>query len=580
MKKLFLAILLVLIAASFVTVWTSSAQQSDVPVISWRTDANPQRFEQIDLFKKWLVKQGKVLKDAAGNPVAYTQEEADAANLAGKYFRTDAKGEPVCYTVEEAEEYNARHGYSASDPNRLQGGRSFKTDHPLAIRAGELKPAYAVSLDLADNQSTLIQAVSGMAGDVFDTSDVVGYQSLGVGVDVTEAARKHGFSPRETYAGILNEITRDGVQYAYPANSACYAMWINLDTVRERAGMTADDLPEVWTPDEFEAIGKRYIDLANRDASGNPLARQEYFFCQGLSSNMLFVITMIRSEGFDVYNETLTRSTADNPAVRNTFARIKKWTYEDHLLPTAAELASMNSDSGYGGVDFSNLLSGKYAMISIGRYCLIRFREFEKKINFAVSQFPQWEFKSQPLTCRAAMPYAGSSNPEALELFLAFLASYDYNKYIIDGSDGIPPNPHVVRDEVVKIKEQYPNEGTAHEREFKYATTIGLPLYRSPYVKTGSTDWLASALDRYLNDRATLDEAVASVESRFNQEIENSKDANPRVRQDWEKYWALQQQIDRLKAEGKPIPAEWIRNPFHLAYYRSKGMLLEGKGDK
>ena len=78
MKKLFVTILLALVAASFFTMYTSRDQSSDVPVITWRTDANPQREEQIMLFREWLVANGHVRKDKNGNVVNYTQKEADA----------------------------------------------------------------------------------------------------------------------------------------------------------------------------------------------------------------------------------------------------------------------------------------------------------------------------------------------------------------------------------------------------------------------------------------------------------------------------------------------------------------------
>lgn len=82
MKKLFVTILLALVAASFFTMYTSRDQSSDVPVITWRTDANPQREEQIMLFREWLVANGHVMKDKNGNVVNYTQKEADALNKA------------------------------------------------------------------------------------------------------------------------------------------------------------------------------------------------------------------------------------------------------------------------------------------------------------------------------------------------------------------------------------------------------------------------------------------------------------------------------------------------------------------
>ena len=80
MKKLFLGILLLLVAAAFYTMLTATDRASEVPVITWRTDTNPQREEQIMLFREWLVRNGHIQKDKDGKPVLYTQEEADALN--------------------------------------------------------------------------------------------------------------------------------------------------------------------------------------------------------------------------------------------------------------------------------------------------------------------------------------------------------------------------------------------------------------------------------------------------------------------------------------------------------------------
>lgn len=60
-----------------------------------------------------------------------------------------------------------------------------------------------------------------------------------------------------------------------------------------------------------------------------------------------------RSKGWDIYNETLTRSVADNEPLKAAIKLFHKWTYVDHIAPTAADVASMNTDAGYGGADFS-----------------------------------------------------------------------------------------------------------------------------------------------------------------------------------------------------------------------------------
>ncbi len=545
MKKLFLGILLLLVAAAFYTVLTATDRVSEVPVITWRTDTNPQREEQIMLFREWLVRNGHIQKDKDGKPVLYTQQEADALN--------------------------AHYGVKPGEPH--------------SVKAGDKKPNGNVVAETASNQSTLIQAVSGMAGDVFDTADVLGYQQMGVGTAVTEDADRNGYGLSTTYPGMAGLLVgMDGEQYAYPCNGSSVSFWINLDTLR-RFGVK--DIPVDWTPEEFEAIGKEYVKRAN-----DGLSRQEFFFTQSLDSgsgvNLLTAI--VRSKGCDLYNETLTRCIADNDVFKENIKRFYKWTYEDRLVPNAADIASMSTESGYGGADFSNFISGKYAMVMTGRYCLIRFREVQDeknkaliregrepnyRINFATRLLPQYEFKNLSLSTRAAMLYRGSGEAELGKLFLQFLAGEEYNRYIVNHGDGLPPNPNLVMKELKAIPETRPNEGNVNLQEVEWALTIGIPLAYSPYVKTGTPSWLQSSINQYFNNRMTLDEAVRNIEVRYNMEIETSKKANPRMMEAWKKDWAIQQKIDEYKKAGRKIPAEWIKNPFHLKYYREKGMLQE-----
>ena len=539
MKKMFVTILVVLVAASFYTMYTSREKSSDVPVISWKTDANPQREEQVMLFREWLVKHGHVLKDKKGQVVAYTQAEADKLN---RYY--GANGKPLA------------------------------PSSPHYVKAGAPKPNGDVAVETADNQSTLIQAVSGMAGDVFDTSDVLGYSQLGVAMDITEDAKKNGYGLASTYPGMAGLLTgMDGKQYAYPCNGASSALWINLSTLKKYGFKRP---PLEWTPEEFEKIAKEYVAKANEG-----LPRRERFFFQALDSGagVTMAVSIARSRGYDIYNETLTRSIADNPALKDAIKLFHKWTFIDKIVPTAADIASMNTDAGYGGADFSNFLNGRYAMIEIGRYCLIRFREIQEikdeTIQFAVSQLPMYGFKNHPMTVRAAMPYKGSAHPELTRLFLQFLSDREYNRYIVENADGLPPNPHLVEDVMNEVGKNYPNERDCNELEFLWAKTIALPLPACPYVKTGSTNWLQSGINRFFNNRSTLDETLAFIEERYNQEIENSKDANPAMKRQWEADWKIQRKIEEYKKEGKKIPVGWIRNPFYVKYYRDKGMLDE-----
>lgn len=541
MKKLFALIFLGLVAATFYTTCSSRERVSDCPVITWRTDTNPQREEQVMLFREWLVKNGHVLKDRDGRTVLYSAEEA-----AELYREYGVNGVPL------------------------------KPGDPHHVSSGTPKPGGDVLLETANNQSTLIQAVSGMAGDIFDTDNVLGFQQLGIGVDITADAEQNGFGRADTYPGMAGNLTgMDGGQYAYPCNGASVSIFINLGTLKKHG---FDRPPLEWTPEEFEEMGKAYVKKANEG-----LGRQRNFFFQsfesGWSEHMMMCI--MRSRGLDIYNETLTRSVADDERLRHVFALLHKWTFHDKLAPAAADVAAISDGSaaGYGGADFSALASGRYAMLIQARYCLIRLREIQSQTNtvmeFGVSQMPMYEFKNHPLIARAAMLYRGSRQPELAKRFLQFLAGKEYNLYIVEGADGLPPNPSEMKEEIAAISRQYPNETNVHASEFEWAQTIALPPFRSPYVKAGTPKWLLNGLKQFFNNRMTLEEAVTQVENRYNMEIETSKNTNPAMKKQWDEDWAIQQKIDKYKEEGRKIPARWIKNPFHLKYYREKNMLEE-----
>ena len=532
MKKLFLGILLLLVAAAFYTMLTATDRASEVPVITWRTDTNPQREEQIMLFREWLVRTGHIQKDKDGKPVLYTQEEADALN--------------------------AHYGVKPGEPH--------------SVKAGDKKPNGNVVAETASNQSTLIQAVSGMAGDIVDTAEVLGYQQMGVGVPLTEDANKNGYGLNTTYPGMAGLLVgMDGEQYAYPCNGSSATVWINMDTLN-RFGVK--EIPEDWTPEDFERIGKEYVMRANEG-----LQRQEYFFTQSLDSGagVSLLTNIVRSKGYDLYNETLTRCVADNDIFKKYIKLFYKWTerrrrrvdeHRERLWRRGfLELHFRQICDGGDGALLPDPLPRSAGREEQGSGQRGQGAEFPDQLRHP----PASPVRVQELHLR----HPGSKQPELAKLFMQFLASKEYNRYIVERGDGLPPNPSLVMEELKAIPKTRPNEGNVNLQEVEWAMTIGIPGNFSPFVKSGSPNWLQSSINQYFNNRMTLDEAVKNIETRYNMEIETSKKANPRMMEAWKKDWAIQQKIDEYKKAGRKIPAEWIKNPFYLKYYREKGMLRE-----
>ncbi len=70
---------------------------------------------------------------------------------------------------------------------------------------------------------------------------------------------------------------------------------------------------------------------------------------------------------------------------------------------------------------------------------------------------------------------------------------------------------------------------------------------------------------------ATPEHAAAEASSRIDAEIQLTLVDSPSLRRRYAEAVTLQQKIDSHRQEGRPIPIEWIKNPFHRVYYESKG---------
>jgi multiple sugar transport system substrate-binding protein len=496
MGKLFVGILLALLLASVGTYLTAPPDQTERPIVFWKSDANPQRFDQINIFHDWLLKN------------------------------------------------NYRDKYN--------------------------KPVMELQLDSANNQSKLIQAVSGVGGDVMDAK-VSEFYPLGVLSDISKEAKELSFGLNSTYPGLKQSLFVDGKQYGYPCNVSAAGLWCNADTF-EKYKMKAP--PEIWDPKKFEEIGKKFVKRANEGKE-----RREFFFCSGCQINFLTPIS--RSEGLDMFNETLTKCVLDDPRYVKLLKLLYKWTYEDHIFPSAAEVLSMNTESGYGGSSFSQFQSGNFAMIYTGRYCLIRFREFKRQINLSLSRIPQYKFQNAIIRTRSAILYKGSKYKDLAKLFFAYLADKEYNDYIIHGSDGLPPNPKYALNNPEYLRpKKYPNEGNTHERELNWAMTIALPEPYSPYYKSTGMDWQKYAMEKYFNSLCNAEEAAAETEDRINSAIRTTVNANEHLKKSYLQDCDLQKKIEKRRKSGEKIPASWIKNPFYLAYYASKGMLANGAAER
>jgi len=576
MKYIFLGTFLFLCAAAAGTYLTLPGTHSDVPVIYWTTDRNPARIEQVDIFNRWMREKGYVTEQ--GRPV--TELRLDTGN------REESK--------------------------------------------------------------VIIQGVSGVAGDVIDTGSLPALQmrhAIGIASDLTEAARALGFSTDNTYESIVPEITIDGRQYMYPANVSAGMLWVNLETLDR---FNQPHPPETWDFDTFEAMGKAYVSAANEG-----MDRNVHFYSSDLSRPTLW-----RSQGLSMFNETMTACTINDPRYIDMLERYYQWVYIDHIIPSADERASFDTQSGYGGAMPQLFDSGNVVMMHSGRHILIQLRVFstervlagKEPMRLAVVQPPHGVFPVTSGMTRAVMRYKGSAHPELANRFLQYLADEAYNMQIVRDADAMPPNPEytdtpafykplpllpedlprimgyseddaeLVGDfrvkfyremdkldreagiDVTRLPEPPRPAGMADDeyqqriKDFQEHWTTLIPAYQtewglhekfkdalynlaigtsvSPYVLAStSTRIEREEYEKFFYGQQTAERAAANTQSRINNEIARSLREDPSLQSSYDQRLETQKKIDAYREAGKPIPAGWINNPFHMTYYRKQGML-------
>jgi len=340
-------------------------------------------------------------------------------------------------------------------------------------------------------------------------------------------------------------------------------LWLLVQMLRRQLTLT----PSRWTVEEFERLGKEFVTAANPEGE-----RRTVFF-----ADRAMMVELRRSVGLSVFNETLTRCTLDDPRNARTMARVHKWTYEDHILPSAADKASFDTEGGWGGQSFQLFKNGRYAMFASGRWALMLFRKFGA-MQLAVVEPPHAGTPNTVLGGGQSTVYRASKHRKYAELFLAYMASEDYNMQIVRDGDALPPNPVYTNTELFRRPPDHPNEWGCHEGYANAAQTIAIVQSFSPFVLPVVVErYDIMAQDEVMNDRATPEEAGKRAAERINEEVHLTLRESEKLRRQYDELCALQKRIDELRAAGKPVPLDWLKNPFHRRYYREQGWLAEAE---
>ncbi|MDX1682948.1 MAG: extracellular solute-binding protein, partial [Phycisphaeraceae bacterium] len=430
------------------------------------------------------------------------------------------------------------------------------------------KPVVQLRIETGNrtNQKIIIHGVSGVASDLFDqTSNTLHFsQAVGILADVTEEAEELGFGPSHTYPAIWPDLIVDGRQYAFPCNVSVGMYFVNKKTF-ERYGVEVP--PERWDFETYERIGKALVNAANK-----PGERRTVFLADDVR-----MIDLYRSLGLSVFNETLTRCTIDDPRFVRALKLKYKWMYEDHLIPSLAERSGFDTASGFGGPKLQLFDRGNYALVTGGRWLLVQLRKFDQ-MDLSISEYPHAPggMPNTTFYTRAAAVYAAGEHRDKAVLFLAYLASEEYNLRLVKDADALPPDPKYADTEAFRNPPDHPSEHGIHEPFYQAAQNIAIAVPASPFIiKSVHQRHLREAEDAFMNGQLTADQAARQASDRITAEMDRTLEERPGLRPEYERRMELQRKIEEYRAAGRPVPREWLLNPFHRKWYAHQGWLAE-----
>ena len=413
-----------------------------------------------------------------------------------------------------------------------------------------------------DTMKKLVQGVSGVGDDLLDLyfGELEIIQATGMLTDLTDLAPREGYDLGKIYPAARSDCMVRSRQYGFPRNVDVTMCWVNRDTF---ARYGQPEPPTRWSWDEFEERGRRFVAAANP-----PGSHQRIFYI-----NRVWPYVLRRGLGLSTFNESATRCTLDDPRNAEVLKRLYRWTVEQRLMPTDDEQRAMAADATGFDSSFALFAAGRFGMIYEGLWALIRLRPRGDFRLSAVEPFTGG-FPNTELGCGSVVVYKGSKHPELARQFLQFLASEPFNLLVARSGDSLPTLPACAQTDAYLRPPDYPNDWGVKAAFAKAGREFAIAQSKSPFVLPivafrADTE----SLQAVLAGRLTPEEAGRSAAARINAEIALTVRQDAALAKLFAERTVLQQRIDARRAAGRPVPAAWISDPFHLAYYRAHGWL-------
>lgn len=337
-------------------------------------------------------------------------------------------------------------------------------------------------------QKTILQSSTGIGPDLFDLGpdDLQNYVAAGIAWDVTEPARRMGFSTVEKgwpkAAAIPLCYNR---QYAYFSNVGTYLLIYNKNIF---------DYFEVPYPEE-SMTWDQFLDTAAKVNSATA-SKRDTRQIHALSDTSWGVY--FQSIGGEYFAEN---GLPDVPSdkLRQAFQWQKDMLFKHGLMPSSMEVRTMSGQGGWGAGSLNQFAAGRFAMMFYGDYGLIAFTQayryqlehgtrsndpnpLDRPLRLGASLVPC--LPGSPPTCavvtRMTAINARSPNREEALKVLQFFAGPTYSSLVNRDMDWLPGNPEFVD---LGVEEPFPDlsRRQMHEMSKKMLANAYFPR-RSPFI--------------------------------------------------------------------------------------------------
>ncbi|OIO93412.1 MAG: hypothetical protein AUJ92_12460 [Armatimonadetes bacterium CG2_30_59_28] len=342
-------------------------------------------------------------------------------------------------------------------------------------------------------QKIIVQSCAGVGPDIFDIynrSQLQTYAEAGVLLDVTEAAKEHGFDVSVTYPQAAETISLEGRQYGFPCNVDVNILFYNKNLF-DKYGVPYPPKQPTW--EEIVALGKR-LTIRTPDS---PVAE-----CYGLAYAAPELL--LYQAGGHLFSEDGTRCVVDSPAAIRATQLYRDLMHRHRITPSPLEQASMSGQGGWGTGFRDWFGAQKIAMIIIGKWALISFRQYIKAQREAAlaggigpsvhrgNALPPLQlgacllprFPDRPPVCiinsrPAAVNRLGPNRDKAIS-FLEYLASKEYCQTINTGQDALPGNKSYGTVEAMHNPE-FPEEDLFNQLTLE-STRFAVAMEISPFI--------------------------------------------------------------------------------------------------